>query len=74
VSYQISQQPVETTVANRSVIRQQPVVHSIAAEAGQHIPLGDFDLVVGDERVRLKHVASEPEWLVLSSNVAAICS
>jgi hypothetical protein len=74
VSYRISQQLVETTDSNGSFLRQKPVVHSIAAEAGQHIALGDFDLLVGDELVRLKHVANDPEWLVLSSNAAAICS
>jgi hypothetical protein len=34
--------------------------------------LGDYDLLVGEEILRLKHVASDPEWLVLSSDVSAI--
>jgi hypothetical protein len=71
VSYQISQQLVETKEFNGSVLRQKAVVHSIATETGQHIALGDFDLLVGNEIVRLKHVASDPEWLVLSSNASA---
>jgi hypothetical protein len=73
VSYKISQQFVETTDANGSFRRQKAVVHSIAAEAGQHIELGDFDLLVGEEVVRLKHIASDPEWLVLSSDASSIC-
>jgi hypothetical protein len=70
VRYRITQQPVDTT--SGPFVRQKVVVHSIAAEAGQQIELGDFDLLVGDKMVRLKHTASDPEWLVLSSNVSAI--
>jgi hypothetical protein len=73
VNYRISQQLTETKAVQRSFTRPKTVVHSIAAEAGQHIELGDFDLLVGDSIVRLKHVASDPEWLVLSSDVSAIC-
>jgi len=73
VSYKISQQLVETKDENGSFLRKKAVVHSIDAEAGQHIGLGDYDLLVGDEIVRLKRIASDPEWLVLSSNVSAIC-
>jgi hypothetical protein len=69
VRYRITQQPDAT---NGPFVRQKVVVHSIAAEAGQHIALGDFDLLVGDKVVRLKHTASDPEWLILSSNVPAI--
>jgi hypothetical protein len=73
VSYKISQQLVETKDENGSFLRQKAVVHSIDAEAGQNIGLGDYDLLVGDEIVRLKRIASDPEWLILSSNVSAIC-
>jgi hypothetical protein len=73
VSYQISHQMVETKDSKGSFLRQQAVVHSIAPPAGQNIALGDFDLLVGDQMVRLKHVANDPEWLVLSSNISAIC-
>jgi hypothetical protein len=73
VSYKISQQLVETRDANGSFLRKKAVVHSIDAEAGQDIGLGDYDLLVGDEIVRLKRIASDPEWLILSSNVSAIC-
>jgi hypothetical protein len=69
VSFKISQQLVQTRNGNGD-LRPRPVVHSIAAEAGQPIDLGDFDLLVGKELVRLKHVANDPEWLVLSSNAA----
>ena len=74
VSYKISQQIVETTDHNGPSLRKKAIVHSIAAEAGQQIGLGDFDLVVGDDIVRLKHVASDPEWLVLSSDASAVCA
>jgi hypothetical protein len=73
VSYKISHQLVETTNDNGSFLRQKAIVHSIDAEVGQQIALGDYDLLVGDEIVRLKHISGDPEWLVLSSNVSAIC-
>jgi hypothetical protein len=69
VSFKISQQMVQTRDGS-GASGPRPVVHSVAAEAGQPIELGDFDLLVGKELVRLKHVANEPKWLVLSSNVA----
>jgi hypothetical protein len=72
VSYKISQQLVQTTDANGSFMRQKTIVHSIDAEADQKIGLGDYDLLVGDEILRLKHIAGDPEWLVLSSNASAI--
>jgi hypothetical protein len=72
VSYKISQQLVEATGPTGSFLRRRAVVDSIAAEPGQHIALGDYDLHVGEEILRLKHVASDPEWLVLSSDVSAI--
>jgi hypothetical protein len=72
VSYKISQQLVEANGASGSFLRKKAVVHSIAAEAGQHIALGDYDLLVGEEILRLKHIASDPEWLVLSSDSSAI--
>jgi len=72
VSYKISQHLVKTTDSNGSFLRQKAVVHSIDAEPGQNIDLGDYDLIVGDDIVRLKHIASEPEWLVLSSDTSAI--
>jgi hypothetical protein len=72
VSYKISQQLIRTTDSNGSFLRQKAVVHSIDPEPGQSIELGDFDLIVGDEIVRLKHIASDPGWLVLSSDTSAI--
>jgi hypothetical protein len=72
VSFQISQKMLATRDSNGLSVRKNPVIHSIAAEAGQPIALGDFDLLVGNELVRLKHIATEPEWLVLSSDASAI--
>ncbi len=73
VRYQISMQSIQVKEPDGSFLRQKAVVHSIAEVAGRHIDLGDFDLLVGDQLVRLKHVDSEPEWLVLSSSASRIC-
>jgi hypothetical protein len=72
VSYKISQQLVRATDDNGSFMRQKTVVHSIDTEADQQLGLGDYDLLVGEEILRLKHIAGDPEWLVLSSNASAI--
>lgn len=72
VSYKISRQMVEANDPNGSFLRQKAIVHSIDAEPGQNIDLGDFDLIIGDDMVRLKHIGSDPEWLVLSSDTSAI--
>ncbi len=69
VRYEISHQLCETKDSyGLTLTQKKSVVHFISNDNGQHIPLGDFDLVVGSEVVRLKHTASDPEWLVLSSN------
>jgi hypothetical protein len=73
VSYKVSQHLVQMTGSNGSFLKRKAVVHSIDAEAGQQIGLGDYDLLVGDEIVRLKHAGGDPEWLVLSSDASAIC-
>jgi len=73
VRYQISLQTVEVKEANGSFLRDKAIVHSIVEVQGRRIELGDFDLLVGDRLVRLKHVANEPEWLVLSSSASRIC-
>ena len=72
VSYKISRQFVEAQDSKGSFRRQKAVVDSIAAEAGQHIELGDFDLLVGEDVLRLKHIDSDPEWLILSSDASCI--
>jgi hypothetical protein len=66
-------QLVETTSSNGSFLRQKAVVHSIDAEVDQPIGLGDYDLLIGDEIIRLKHIADDPAWLILSSNASAVC-
>ena len=66
VNFKISRQ------AHGSSPTPKTVVDSIAATAGQPIELGDFDLLVGQQIVRLKHVANDPKWLVLSSDLSAI--
>jgi hypothetical protein len=72
VSYKISRQLVKTNDGNGSFLREKAVVDAIEPEPGQSIGLGDFDLIIGGEIVRLKHIASDPEWLVLSSDTSAI--
>jgi hypothetical protein len=72
VSYKMSQQLVKTSDANGSFLRERAIVHSIEPEPGQTIALGDFDLIVGGEIVRLKHIPDDPEWLILSSDTSVI--
>jgi hypothetical protein len=50
-----------------SVVQKVASVRIVDAEDGKSFPLGDYDLLVGSEIVRLKHVAEDPKWLVLSS-------
>ena len=68
VRFEISHRIAETNANNGSVVKQKrATIHCEAEGSGQQLPLGDFDLVVGDEIIRLKHTADHPEWLVLSS-------
>jgi len=73
VNYQIGKQMVEIKEASGSFLRPRAIVHSISCEAGEMIGLGDFDLLINGQVVRLKHVANQPEWLVLSSNASSVC-
>lgn len=69
VSYEISHVPCETAApGDHPAGQQKAVVHSIVCDPPQDLPLGDFDLLVDDRILRLKHKAGDPEWLVLSSN------
>ncbi len=69
VKFEITHDFAETTGMNGSVVKQKrATVRCEAEETGRQLPLGDFDLVVGNEIIRLKHIAGHPEWLVLSSN------
>ena len=54
--------------ASQRMQHTQPIVHQISCEDGQSLPPGDYDLIVGETLIRLKHKAGNPEWLVLSSN------
>jgi hypothetical protein len=72
VSYKMSQQQVKAADSLGGSLREKAVVHSIEAGPGQKIALGDFDLLVGEEILRLKHIDTEPEWLVLSSDTSFI--
>jgi hypothetical protein len=69
VSYGISH-PVsdENDIGISSLQKKKAVVHFILCDNGRPVPLGDFDLLVGDEIPRLKHTGNDPEWLVLSAN------
>ena len=67
VDFVMSHYDAEGKIINGSpVISRKTSVHFISNDKGQPIPLGDFDLVMGNKMVRLKHIAGE--WLVLSSN------
>lgn len=67
VTYDISHEVAKVkTIYGEPTKRVKAVVHYIASNNGQAIPPGDFDLLVGSEILRLKHLPSDPEWLVLS--------
>ena len=69
VSFDISHEGVETTSSGGPA--ESPgtaIVHFISCHDGQAIPAGDWDLLIGDHLLRLRHMTSDPEWLVLSSN------
>jgi hypothetical protein len=69
VDYEISHYLAETKISGGAVIQhKRAAVQFLKENKGQPIPLGDFDLVIGDEIVRLKHIVDDPEWLVLSSD------
>jgi hypothetical protein len=67
VSYKISHVFSENT-ALRSQPLRKAVVDYITCDPAEHIPLGDFDLLADNKFIRLKHIANDSEWLVLSSN------
>jgi hypothetical protein len=69
VDYEISHYIAETRMSDGVVIKhKRAAVQFLIENNGQPIPLGDFDLVIGNEIVRLKHIVDDPEWLVLSSD------
>jgi hypothetical protein len=69
VNYEIFHRFLETNILNGlATSRKTAVVRSLSCDNGQVVPLGDFDLLVDQEIIRLKHISSDPEWLVLSSN------
>jgi hypothetical protein len=69
VSYDISHDVCVREGPNGEPVQwKKASVHRLNREDGQDIPLGDFDLLVGAQLLRLKHLASDPAWLVLSSN------
>jgi hypothetical protein len=68
VKYEITHFIAEMKESNGMPVRQnRAAVRSLSDDKGQPIPLGDFDLIINDEIIRLKHVDDDPEWLVLSS-------
>jgi hypothetical protein len=68
VNYEIFHRFLDTNLLNGlATSRKTAVVRSISCDNGQAVPLGDFDLLVDKEIIRLKHISSDPEWLVLSS-------
>jgi hypothetical protein len=68
VNYEISHYFSETREDGRAIKHRRAAVEFVAERQGQPIPLGDYDLIIGDEIVRLKHIDGDPAWLVLSSN------
>jgi hypothetical protein len=69
VSFDISHEEVETkSPGDRAVKHRMAIVHFICCRDSQSSPSGDWDLLIGDHLLRLRHTNSDPEWLVLSSN------
>lgn len=69
VNFAISHEATELQGPGGQTVKlQKAIVHRISCQTGETIPAGDFDLVVGSDLIRLKHVPQQPEWLVLSSN------
>lgn len=68
VQYEISHGVTKVVESNGAALKLETASARIATLDSDHpIPLGDFDLVVNDAIIRLKHVNDDPEWLVLSS-------
>ncbi|MDQ2840087.1 MAG: hypothetical protein M3Y72_03425 [Acidobacteriota bacterium] len=68
VSYEISHVFYETSEPGSQPIEpKKAVVRFTACDPAQQIPIGDFDLLVDDEILRLKHTDGDPEWVILSS-------
>jgi hypothetical protein len=68
VNYEIGHRLCETRQDGLLLSRKTAVIRSLSCDNGQSLPFGDFDLLVDNQIIRLKHISSEPEWLVLSSN------
>ena len=68
VSYKISHVFSAKTALRSEPPRKAVVDCIIMGDPAEHIPLGDFDLLVDNKILRLKHIANDPDWLVLSSN------
>jgi hypothetical protein len=48
---------------------RRPFIDSVESEDGQELPMGDCDLIVGKQLIRVRHSDRDPEWLILSSNL-----
>ncbi len=67
VRVSISHEVLENVIGGQKMKLNKTVVHNIVPQNGDSLPPGDFDLVVCDRLIRLKKVANNPEWVVLSS-------
>jgi hypothetical protein len=68
VDYEISHHEFSSNQQNGlRMHRKLASVRFLTSDTDTALPLGDYDLLVGDEIVRLKHIADHPKWLVLSS-------
>jgi hypothetical protein len=62
VTYNISHKTVEPGGGRVAII------HSITCDSNNPLPMGDCDLLVGTDILRLRHTDDDPEWLVLSTS------
>ncbi len=63
----ISHEVLENSVGGQHLKQNKTIIHSVTPQNGEVLQSGDFDLVMGDQLIRLKKLANSPEWVVLSS-------
>jgi hypothetical protein len=66
VTYDMTHIPANGASNNGASGKTIAHIHSITCDSGEPLPIGDCDLLVGNEILRLRHNPGDPEWLVLS--------
>ena len=66
----VSHEVLDNAVGNQKMQQKKTVIHSITALNGDSVPPGEFDLLIGNQLIRLKKMADSQEWVVLSTYTA----